>query len=100
MQLFVAPLLLIILSYILLLNVISFTAMWWDKRKAKKGEWRVAEATLLLLALIGGAIGLVFGMYQFRHKTQKRLFQLTAFIGIFTSIAIYWYLSEWLQLIL
>jgi uncharacterized membrane protein YsdA (DUF1294 family) len=100
MQLLVEPALIVVLSYILLLNIISFMAMWWDKRKARKGEWRVAEVTLLLLALVGGAIGLVSAIYRSRHKTQKRVFQGVSLIGVFTSIAIYWCLSQWLLLVL
>ena len=64
--------------------------MWWDKRKASQHEWRVAEATLYILGIIGGALGIIGGMFRFRHKTQKRSFQAIAIIGLIMSIIIYW----------
>ena len=84
------------LLYILLLNLVAFVAMWWDKRKAKRDEWRIAEATLLVLAYLGGAFGLLLGMYRFRHKTKKRFFQFAAILSIVVSLLLYWYLPQWL----
>ena len=49
-----------------------------DKKKAEKGRWRIKESTLLTLALLGGSIGEMLGMYVFRHKTKKPRF----FIGV------------------
>ena len=45
--------------------------MWLDKRKAKKGMWRISEKTLFIVTALGGGIGTILGMYLFRHKTQK-----------------------------
>ena len=45
-----------------------------DKYKAQKGYWRIPENTLFLVALLGGGIGTLFGMYKFRHKTKKMKF--------------------------
>jgi len=64
--------------------------MYHDKRKAKKKEWRVAKATLLLLSFIGGALGLFVAMFKFRHKTLKRLFRAVAIISLIVSLMIYW----------
>ncbi|MFX1367430.1 MAG: DUF1294 domain-containing protein [Promethearchaeota archaeon] len=88
------------LLYALILNLAGFIAMWWDKKKARQGEWRVAEATLLILSFLGGAFGLVLGMYRFRHKTQKHLFQAAVFLSVIVTLVIYWYLSRWLYWIL
>ena len=63
-----------IIIYILAINFISFFAMWLDKRKSKKGKWRIPENTLLLLVILGGGIGGILGMYTFHHKTQKMKF--------------------------
>ena len=76
--------------YIILINLVAFSAIWWDKRKASQHEWRVAEATLHILGLLGGALGIFAGMYRFRHKTQKRSFQAIAIIGLIVSFIIYW----------
>ena len=80
--------------YLLLINLIAFMAMWWDKRKASKQEWRVAEATLHIVGFMGGAVGVFGGMYRFRHKTQKRSFQAIAFIGLIVSLIIYWLIAS------
>lgn len=78
----------ILLIYLVTVNIFTFILMWWDKRKAKKKEWRIAEATLLLLSFIGGAMGLFVGMFKFRHKTLKRSFR--AVISLIVSLLIYW----------
>jgi uncharacterized membrane protein YsdA (DUF1294 family) len=76
--------------YILIINLVSYTAMWWDKWKATRHEWRVAEASLHVVGIIGGAIGIFAAMYTFRHKTQKRSFQALALMGLIVSLVIYW----------
>lgn len=63
--------------YLIIINLIAFLSMYIDKRKAKYGKWRIKEYTLFILALIGGSIGSIIGMYTFRHKTKKAGF----FIG-------------------
>ena len=60
--------------YLIIINLIGFYVMWSDKRKAKKGRWRIPENTLFLITLLGGGIGTIAGMYTFRHKTQKVAF--------------------------
>ena len=64
-----------IIIYLIVINLITFFAMWIDKRKAKKNKWRISEPTLLGLGLIGGSIGGLLGMYTFRHKTKKARFK-------------------------
>ena len=63
-----------IIIYLVAINAVTFLAMWFDKRKAKKGKWRTQENTLFILVLIGGGIGGIVGMYALRHKTQKPAF--------------------------
>lgn len=60
--------------YLIIINLIAFFAMLIDKRRAEKGKWRIKEYTLFLLALLGGSIGAIIGMYTFRHKTKKARF--------------------------
>ena len=57
-----------------IINIGSATAIWWDKRRATKGEWRLKEATLLVWALVGGWPGGIWAMRRFRHKTSKASF--------------------------
>jgi uncharacterized membrane protein YsdA (DUF1294 family) len=47
-----------------------------DKLKAKRGAWRIPEATLMGIAAVGGSIGALIGMYCFRHKTRHLKFAL------------------------
>lgn len=63
-----------LIYYYLTVNVLLFLLMAYDKRKAKKREWRIPEKTLLLLAFLGGAPGGIGGMLAWRHKTKKILF--------------------------
>ncbi len=63
-----------IIIYVIAINLFTFFIMWLDKRKAKKGKWRIPENTLLILVLLGGGIGGIAGMYTFHHKTQKMKF--------------------------
>lgn len=60
----------ILIVYLLIVNAIGFVLMLVDKIKAKKNLWRIPEATLFLMAVIGGSIGSILGMYTFRHKTK------------------------------
>lgn len=65
-----------IIIYLLAINLIGLLIMYIDKRKAKYGRWRIPEKTLLIIALLGGSVGTIAGMYLFRHKTQKLKFTL------------------------
>lgn len=58
----------------LAVNLISFLLMGVDKRRAKKGLWRIPEKTLLTVCALFGAAGGLLGMKLFRHKTQKPKF--------------------------
>ena len=64
-----------ILIYLLVVNVITFLMMGFDKHEAKKGNWRVSEKTLFTLVVLGGSIGGILGMFTFRHKTKKWYFR-------------------------
>ncbi len=64
----------IIVSYLLIVNVIGFVLMFVDKKRAQSNRWRIKEATLFLVAAIGGSIGSMLGMKVFRHKTKHLSF--------------------------
>ena len=59
-----------ILLYLIIINAAGFLLMLVDKLKAKCGAWRIPEATLLWIAVLGGSVGSLFGMYLCRHKTR------------------------------
>ncbi|MCM1104325.1 MAG: DUF1294 domain-containing protein [Clostridium sp.] len=76
-----------IAAYVLMINVVGFFSMYLDKRKARKRLWRIPEATLFLIALIGGSIGSIVGMYTFRHKTRHWYFVYGLPVILFLQIA-------------
>ena len=81
-----------ILLYVLAINLFGFFIMWLDKRKAKKGRWRIPEKTLFLITALGGGIGTILGMYVFRHKTQKLNFVIGfPFITILEIVTIIYF---------
>ena len=63
-----------LITALIALNFIAFAAFGIDKAKAKRGRWRVAESTLLMLAFLGGTPGAYAGRRVFRHKTRKQPF--------------------------
>lgn len=65
----------ILIIYIILINIITFSVFGIDKLKAIKDKWRIPEKALFLLSIVGGSVGGLLGMYTFRHKTQKPAFK-------------------------
>ena len=60
--------------YLLIVNALGFVLMLVDKYKAKNNLWRIPETTLMGVALIGGSVGSLIGMYTVRHKTKHPKF--------------------------
>ena len=65
----------LIIIYLIAINVITFLVYGIDKWKAKRSKWRIPEATLLGLAIIGGSIGAWLGMKVWHHKTMHKKFK-------------------------
>lgn len=82
----------ILLLYLLIINAAGFLLMLADKRKARKGLWRIPEATLMGVAALGGSVGSLLGMYTVRHKTKHLKFVL----GIPAILVIQIFLALWL----
>ena len=61
--------------YLFAINIVSFFLYGIDKYKAKKNKWRIPEATLLMIAVIGGSIGAWGGMRLWHHKTMHKKFK-------------------------
>lgn len=64
----------IIIGLLIVINIIAFLMYGIDKSKAKRGAWRIPEATLLGIAFFGGSVGAFLGMRVFRHKTKHARF--------------------------
>ena len=63
-----------LLAWLAVINLLTFIVYGADKRRARKGKWRVPEKTLFLLPLLGGSIGALLGMRVFHHKTKHWYF--------------------------
>ncbi len=64
------------------MSLIAFFAYGIDKRRAKRGRWRISEAVLLGLGIFGGAAGALLGMRLFRHKTKHIYFWIILFAAL------------------
>ena len=85
----------IILIYLVAMNVVTFFAYGIDKWKAKRSKWRISEATLLGMAVIGGSIGAWLGMRVWHHKTMHKKFQFGIPLIIVAQIAlVIWIISK------
>lgn len=60
--------------WLVAINLVTFAVYGADKRRARRGAWRVPEKTLFLLPLLGGSVGALLGMRVFRHKTKHWYF--------------------------
>ncbi len=77
--------------YLIGINVLTFLIYGADKWKARKDRWRIPEDTLIWLAIVGGSIGSLLGMYLFRHKIRDRKFSLGVPAIIIVQIAVYYF---------
>ncbi|MGN0283371.1 MAG: DUF1294 domain-containing protein [Segatella copri] len=82
----------IILYYLLAVNIATFFLYGIDKYKARKGRWRISEATLLLMAVFGCSIGAWAGMRLWHHKTMHKKFKYGIPIIIILQVALAVYL--------
>ena len=96
-----------LLYYLIFINVVTFLVYGIDKwrstsgrllstgrKKAKQGSWRISEATLLILAVIGGSIGALLGMKIWHHKTMHKKFKFGLPLILIIQIILIGYLSK------
>ena len=81
--------------YLLVMNSIGYVTMGRDKAYARRNKRRVPEARLFGIALLGGALGIYIGMYQFHHKTKHLSFRIgiPLLLALHTAIATYLYVT-------
>ena len=82
------------LYYLLVVNTLTFLLYGIDKYKAKKARWRISEATLLMMAVIGGGIGAWAGMRLWHHKTMHKKFKYGIPLVILLQVALVFYLHN------
>ena len=78
--------------YLFAIDIVSFFLYGIDKYKAKKNKWRISEATLLMIAVIGGSIGAWVGMRIWHHKTMHKKFKYGIPVIIIFQVALAVYL--------
>ena len=96
-----------LLYYLIVINVVTFLVYGIDKwrstsgrllptgrKKAKQGSWRISEAILLILAVIGGSIGALLGMKVWHHKTMHKKFKYGVPTILIIQIILIGYLSK------
>lgn len=66
----------VFIYYLIIINIIGFIVVFYDKRQAIKKKNRISEKNLLVISIIGGCYGFVISMYLFRHKTKKVKFRV------------------------
>ena len=86
----------IALIYLAVINVVTFFMYGIDKWKAKKSKWRIREAALLGLAVLGGSIGAWLGMQVWHHKTQHKKFKygVPAIIIVQLALIVYFIITK------
>lgn len=80
--------------YYTVINAIGLWVMWDDKQRAKEHRWRIPEATLFLVALLGGSLGTTVGMQRFRHKTKHWYFRIGMPAILIGQLALMCYLLQ------
>lgn len=75
--------------YLIIINAAGLILMLIDKSAAIKSAWRIPEAFLIRIAILGGCFGVFMGMHLFRHKTKHKLFS----VGVPLITLAYWLLA-------
>lgn len=83
----------ILIIYLVAINVVTFFVYGLDKLKAKRRQWRIPEAVLLTLAVIGGSVGAWLGMKVWHHKTAHNEFKFGIPLIIAAQIALFFWVS-------
>lgn len=79
--------------YLLIVNIFTFIVYGVDKLKAKEHWWRISEATLLFLAVVGGSVGAWVGMKVWHHKTMHKKFKYGVPIILLLQAVLFCYIE-------
>ena len=78
----------VLIYYLLGINLLTFLVYGMDKWKARRDKWRVPEATLLMMAALGGSVGALLGMSVFHHKTKHKKFLIGVPLILLAQLAL------------
>jgi uncharacterized membrane protein YsdA (DUF1294 family) len=87
----------ILFIYLVILNIATFLTYGVDKWKAKKSKWRIREAALLGLAILGGSVGALLGMKVWHHKTMHKKFKYGVPLILLAQIALLLLMNSYLK---
>ena len=88
---------LFVVFHLISINIVTIWAYYWDKRAARKGNWRVPEANLHTLELLGGWSGAFIAQKIFRHKTKKQSYQTTFWLVVAFEIALVYFIIKFIS---
>jgi len=88
---------LFVVFHLVSINIVTIWAYYWDKRAAKKGNWRVPEATLHTLELLGGWSGAFIAQKIFRHKTKKQSYQTTFWLVVAFEVTLVYFIVKFIS---
>ena len=81
-----------LIIYSVVVNLVAFALYGIDKKRARRGAWRISERTLLGIAVIGGSIGAILGMLLFHHKTRHWYFRYGLPVILLVQCVILWWI--------
>ena len=84
-----------LLFWYLCTNLIAILLMKKDKEYAQNDKRRIRESTLIMLALAGGAFGMYYAMYQYKHKTLHKKFTILVPLFMVLHFALLSYMTIW-----
>lgn len=86
-----SPVLTVCVIWLCVISLVAVIVTIADKWKAKRGKWRVPEATLLLISALGGSAAMYVTMLCIRHKTKHIKFMAgIPLIFVFQIIILVW----------
>ena len=88
---------LFVVFHLISINIVTIWAYYWDKRAARKGNWRVPEVNLHALELLGGWSGAFIAQKIFRHKTKKQSYQTTFWLVVAFEIALVYFIIKFIS---
>ena len=83
-----------IINILIIINILSFISMGYDKICAILKKVRIPEKTLFILATLYGSLGIILGMIIFHHKTKKKKFTITIPLLLIIQIIIFLHIKR------